>query len=715
MPRPHLRTALCLLGGALPAQVADWHRMPVFAGSSTMALAFDSRRERTVLFEGNGWGDVARTWEWVGAAWSLRRTTATPPPRAGFGLTWDPWRQRVVLFGGTTHHMYWLPGVLLADTWEYDGGDWQRRTPANSPPPQLVAWLGPDFANNRLLLCSLSPQPGAGTWHYDGATWTASATVPFPSNQAGLGSDPVRQRIVAVSVGTIWGQFPTNTTFEWDGNAWTQLVPAQNAPLGLHMAYVPSRGTCVLAAAGALWEWNGITWGTIATAPPPPLGYLAYDTTRGRLISVGTFANPNAHRYATAEWDGATWHSGAETETPNTEAETTWFDGNRGRVVAFPRTEPAWYEWDGAEWLRQRLPPGAGGSFVAFDAARNRAVALQWSLATNWTTVEWDGTNWSPPILASPPWRSPLVYHAGRGRVMTVCGASGLWEWDGLAWNALGPTTSAPWLSSNWFDLAYDATRNELVACTFELTSPPSTSTWNGITWTQHTPAATPTARIEFSLEYDPLRQRVVMFGGRNLLGPNSTWIHHGDLWEWDGASWSQRLLPHSPPARIAPALVFDPTRQELLMSGGMRIDPSTPLRFRDAWTLAADPAAMVVQLGPGCAATPFPPELLVSHPHPDAPAFTVDLTGALPSVPALFAFAFVGHRTALAGTCTSHVPNPVHLVFAVSNASGFASTHAAIPLAMLGTSFTVQAAALDPGSPLGVALTPGLRITIGR
>lgn len=709
VPRPLATSLAGLLPALLAAQSPGWHRLPLFAGSGQAKLAFDSRRERTVLFESRGWSGLARTWERVGGDWSLRRTATTPPPRSSFGLTFDPWRQRVVLFGGNTHHMPWLPGVLLGDTWEYDGHDWLRRTPAVSPPPQTVAWLGSDHANGRLLMCGLSSQPSAGTWHYDGATWTASASVPFPSNQAGLGSDPVRQRIVAVSIGTIWGQFQVSTTHEWDGVAWTQLAPGRSPPLGFALTYDPSRGTVLLQSAGALREWDGVAWTTVAATPPQFGGEsMTFDTTRGRAVMFGA---TKPYGRTTVEWDGASFHQDGDVDNCNAERESTWFDHNRGRVVSFPAGSASWFEWDGNRWHDYPVPAGGGGQWFAFDENRSRAVALQWSQGIGWRTAEWDGTSWTAPVASVLPCGGPMVYHAGRGRVLTVCGSSGIHEWDGINWTAV-PSTGAPGLSL-FYDLAYDAARNELVACAGNVWSRPRTFTWNGVTWTQHAPPTSPPAGIEFSMAYDVARQHVVLFGGRYKRWSGSAWGHHNGLWEWDGATWTERALAQRPPARINPGFVFDPVDQRLLLTGGMRIDPSTPLRFADVWSFG-DVTAAAVGLGPGCSASGYRLRLTASHPHPGAAAFTVDTDGAPPGAPVLLAYTFAPWRALLPGGCVSYAPAPDHVAFTVANASGFASSRAAIPPALAGAWFAVQAATPDPQGPLGVALSPGLRVTVG-
>ena len=665
------------------------------------------------MFESNGWSEVSRTWEWVGGAWSLRRTGATPVARRLFGLGYDPWRQRIVLFGGTTDQDHWLPGAWLHDTWEYDGERWTLRAPLASPPPQLVSWLGADHANNQLLMCGVSPQPGAPTWLYDGATWTASASLPFPSTAGGVATDPLRQRIVALSTQQFWGGGTVPATYEWDGTTWTQSTSAVHPPLSSCLAYDPSRATVVLHVAGTLWEWDGVAWSTV-NAPPTSAfecQAMAHDAGRGRLVMFGVTAG--YYDRSTLEWDGAVWHPHAATANPNAELDTTWFDPNRGRVVAFPSTESAWFEWDGNAWQRHSVPTGGGGFYFAFDEARSRTVALQWSQASGWQTAEWDGTTWSAPIALAPPSPGPLVYHAGRGRVMTVAGAAGIWEWDGVSWSGLGAATSAPWATS-FVDLAYDAARNELVACVGHVFSPPSTSTWDGVAWTQHAPATSPPPRVEFSLEYDPIRQRVVLFGGRDRLGPNNSWVYHGDLWEWDGTTWSERASIQQPAGRILAGLVFEPTNGELMLTGGMRADSSIP-RFTDVWLLDDEPTASVTRLGPGCGSGNNTPRLTPSHPYPTAPAFTLDVDGAPANSPTLLTFALAPRRAVVAGNCVSYVPSPYLVTLAVANGHGFASVGAAIPAGMIGRSFAVQAAILDPASSVGVALTEGIRITIGH
>ena len=65
-------------------------------------------------------------------------------------------------------------------------------------------------------------------------------------------------------------------------------------------------------------------------------------------------------------------------------------------------------------------------------------------------------------------------------------------------------------------------------------------------------------------MAYDANRERVVMFSGEV---PGSA--GEPDLWEWDGAKWTQIPLVAGPAPRIGPAMVYDPVRKVVLLYGG--------------------------------------------------------------------------------------------------------------------------------------------------
>jgi hypothetical protein len=91
-------------------------------------------------------------------------------------------------------------------------------------------------------------------------------------------------------------------------------------------------------------------------------------------------------------------------------------------------------------------------------------------------------------------------------------------------------------------------------------------------TWTQLSPSGTPpSARYEQSAVYDPVRDRMLVFGE-----PGST---SNELWELSLASpkWTQLTMAGGPPvARSAACMIYDPRRDRLVVFGGS-VSPGVP------------------------------------------------------------------------------------------------------------------------------------------
>lgn len=718
---PSLRIGAAMLALAVlpPAQTPDWHRLPALTGLATKRLAFDSFRERLVLFESSERGGVSRTWEWIGRSWSLRRPARTPPPRQGFAAGYDPFRARFVMFGGSTE---WYHGSRLADTWEYDGIDWVQRTPTASPPPQFGGWLGPDYASGRMLLCGgLSSPVPAGAWHYDGTSWTSVTPAPFYyHHSASLATHPGRARVVALVPQTI-GSTLVNSTHEWDGTVWQTIPTAQLPPprTGAAMTFVPARGTVVLHGGRSggpgwtyyrdTWEWNGTNWSALTVPAPIRMNHeFVHDPTRGETIVVGGLREDGPGT-DTLRWDGAGWQV-LDTGL-GWSGQPATFDPVRGTVVVLQW--PRGLEWDGARWSAMALPPTlAECTGLAYDVLRNRLVAIG-PLAGVPQTWERTGTVWSAPVPApSLTASSRLVWHGGRGRVLASCAGGGLREWDGTQWSAVPNSGGAP---CTFVAPVYDPARGELVVPNYSGTTL-QVHVWDGAAWTVRVPANSPPSRHADALGYDEARQRVVLFGGRNSNSglPNNQRFFD-DLWEWDGIDWSQRVLPTTPPGRESGGLVFDANRQQLLLIGGWRQEANGAwLSLSDLWALdSASPAAVAV-LGAGCGAGAPLQRIALAHAHPGAPAFSLDVHTAVPSAPCLLALGGPAAPVPLGAGCNWFLPAPQHVAFLLANATGFASAAAAIPLALQGFSFGAQAAVLSVAPP-GFGVTESVQITVGR
>jgi N-acetylneuraminic acid mutarotase len=94
--------------------------------------------------------------------------------------------------------------------------------------------------------------------------------------------------------------------------------------------------------------------------------------------------------------------------------------------------------------------------------------------------------------------------------------------------------------------------------------------------------AASPSARFESRMVWDTAIHRAVLFGGRTALDSGTkTSYELGDTWEWTGVRWIQRFLAHNPPVRGAHSMVFDSTRNRVVIFGGRQ----AKLNLNDTWS----------------------------------------------------------------------------------------------------------------------------------
>jgi hypothetical protein len=97
------------------------------------AMAYDPNTERAYLVDG-----VGVTWAFRDHAWKRVDTQGSPPARSGVATAYDPWRRRIIRFGGAE------AGVALGGLWELVGTTWQE-VPlyGASPPARPVPALAP--------------------------------------------------------------------------------------------------------------------------------------------------------------------------------------------------------------------------------------------------------------------------------------------------------------------------------------------------------------------------------------------------------------------------------------------------------------------------------------------------------------------------------------------------------------------------------------------
>jgi hypothetical protein len=560
------------------------------------AMAYDAARGRVVLFGGafGSTGFLADTWEWDGSSW-IERTPATSPPARGFhAMVYDSARARVVLFGG--RGPAGNPAGNLADTWEWDGSAWLRRTPGNSPHARSFHAMAYDSARARVVLFGGGgPSSYSGdTWEWDGSTWIERTTATRPESRRGhaMAYDSARGRVVLFGGGN--PTTPLADTWEWDGNSWTTPAASYPPPRTYHaMAYDSARGRVVMFGGaggsdplGDTWEWDGTYWVERSQAKSPLVRQfhsMAYDAARGRTVLFGGSTEISSLG-DTWEWDGSSW-VGRTPSPPARVRHAMTGTGAHGRVLVFGgsigsvRLSDTW-EWDDGVWIERASvsePPQRSLHAMAYDSARGRVVlfggqgASGSDLADTW---EWDGSTWidrSPLLAPSPRYLHGMAYDSTRGRVVLFggFGPSGFlgdtWEWDGSHWTERTSASSPPPRYDH--AMAYDSVRDRVVLFggAFGL-SLADTWEWDGSSWVERFGDPSPPARAGHTMVYDSARERVVLFGGRE---PGFQGLGLGDTWEWNGTEWSARPGASGPAARYAHAMAYDSARGLVVLFGG--------------------------------------------------------------------------------------------------------------------------------------------------
>jgi hypothetical protein len=155
-----------------------------------------------------------------------------------------------------------------------------------------------------------------------------------------------------------------------------------------------------------------------------------------------------------------------------------------------------------------------------------------------------------------------------------------MWIWNGEDWREIVPDGEVPAARID-HAMVYDEARGRVVlfgGTTYENEQLADTWEWDGARWQELTPAAEgPAPRFWHAMAYDAGRERVVLFGGTT-----DGIDYRGDTWEWDGEQWhdvSPRL--ETSPARASHAMAYDPVGERVLLFGG---DAGGFNRPEDTW-----------------------------------------------------------------------------------------------------------------------------------
>ncbi len=561
--------------GAGVWSVVDSARLP---GIVDPAIAFDAGRARTVLYGGAatssfkcfdvGYGvkcgadesDATATYEYDGATWSVKRLAGAPPPRLRASMAWSPALGKLVLFGGRAfgtigritdqalvdpHGPLFpenLAGDLLGDTWVYDGVSWDRVPTGSPPPPREGAQLVLDAARGVLVLVGghaaddlTGESDPLAIWEFDGVDWTKKLAAGDAGQPASIATrrgaaafyNPLRKRVTVMG-GTVKKlDFCTLS----DAQTTQQLTATQNDPAG----------RLALQATGCLggfvhdaWEWDG----------------AALTKTSDVVFGGDVGATPVFRQVAGATpWATA----GAAPDAGAGPAATTpllpyRYDGRRDHFALRTELERAHY-----------TPPTVdAGAPIAPTTTPTGAPAS--------------------PLFASRT-RPEMIFDPARG-VATFFAADAVYETDGATWTDRSPPRS-PFVSgaNDFLATTWDSAAQRIVAF-----DPRDASTWaltDGGGWTQLAAANPPSAwTVDPSIrtKRDFARAQFAAFAALQPQMPKMTFdrvrgrtvmLYRGATWEYDGAAWTQAVLPPTWSQCSAATLVeYDSARSRTVAFG---------------------------------------------------------------------------------------------------------------------------------------------------
>jgi N-acetylneuraminic acid mutarotase len=667
---------LLALAGAPAHAASEWgEKRPVLnnppaRSSHATAMGLNGR---VVLFGGSDTGRtntvLADTWEWDGTSWTNKTpaniTAANNPPARASHRMATGLNGRVVLFGGAANDS---SGNLafLADTWEWDGTSWTKKTPATSPPARsshamatgldgrVVLFGGSagfDSSNNRIRFND--------TWEWDGTNWTnkTPANPTFTTNPSARTAHAMATGLAGRVV--LFGGSNGNNlrdTWEWDGTSWTRKPDAANTAnnppqrashamatgLNGRVVMFAGQGDSLSGPLADTWEWDGSLW-----TNKTPATIDATNNPRARSVhAMAMGLNGRAVLFGGAgggtlddtwEWDGTSWTNKSPANLkaiPPGRDSHGMATGLNGRVVMFGGFSNTFsilgdtWEWDGTSWTKKTpatitatnspearfLPAmamGLNGRVVLFGGVAERS-GVDVSLADTW---EFDGTSWTKKTPATSPPNAGVMATGLNGRVVLYRGVQGApetWEWDGTNWENKTPATNSPPARSR---PAMATGLNGRVVL-FGGQSPgggalADTWEWDGTTWTNKTPATSPPARSSHAMAMG-LNGRVVLFGGFGTS--NGAGFRFNDTWEWDGTTWTNTTpatitAANNPPVRSSHAMATG-LNGRVVMFGGS----GSGSRFADTWEYFSNTSPTVASAIP---------DVVVNK---DAPNTTIDL-----------------------------------------------------------------------------------------
>ncbi len=521
------------------------------------AAIYDPDAGRVVVFGGNSAtsGYVNETWMLAPAGtmeWLRVSVDASAIPQRSYASAiHDPVGRRMIVFGGDLGGGSYPTADVCALSLVAPYA-WTVLAPAGDPGARMEHAAVYDPVRHRMIVFG-----GTDGYNLFDDVWTlslGSAPAWEPMSPAGsppparcLTSatyDPLRDRVIVIGGSAYAGGIQDDV---WalslaGAGTWTQLAPggAAPGPRAAHVAaYDPSGDRVVVYGGVSLTEYLDDAW-ALSLAGSPSWSQLApAGDPAPRLAFHAAAYDSHGDRLVAVGGIGVNGYPTCETWALSLGASPTWTrSGSPGFLERHTMT---------ADPERDRAIVFGG---VAIGTATNAVWSLALSGPVAWTPLAPAGT---PPAARS---NHSAVCDEPRDRLLAFGGDDGAWSVFGDVW-AL--SLGAP------------------------------------LAWTLLAPSGTPpAARASHTAVLDPVRERMIVFGGRTLSGARQ------DVWalSLSGAPAWSNLSPFGtpPPARWNHVAIYDPVGDRMIVHGG----ESSTQWFDDTWALGLSGTPAWTQLAPG-------------------------------------------------------------------------------------------------------------------
>jgi len=628
---------------------ATWNAVPPPTSRAYHSAIYDPVARRMLVFGGFDGGAQNDTWSLPlsgDPAWAKLRTDGSmPSARYSHSAIHDPVRNRMVIFGGfdgTRRND--VRALLLTET-----PTWTEIVPSIGPAPTGRQWHSAIYDPVRDRMVVFGGLDPSGVFRNDVWTLSLSGTPTWnelvPSGDLPAGRylhaaiyDPVRDRMLVMGGLNDNGGLGDTWALSLSGSpAWTEIAvtgpPGRSAAT---MIYDPVRDRALLF--GGFGGTGNDVWalslsGTVAWSELPAAGSLpparsnhtaTYDAQGDRMVVFGGLGFDGSHRsdsWALSLSGSPTWSQLTETGPAiSPTLPIAIYDPLRARMVVFRGgnavTDGVWAlslsgppSW--SRILAAGTPPPIRLQYAGvYDSQRDRMVifgggsdtwALAFSGTPTWTRLTPSGN--PPPAdfghsAIYDPVGDRMVIFGGQRLSQLYNGAWALAFANGPAWSDLAPITAAPTPRSG-HSAIYDAPRGRMVVFGGRDQTGYKNDVWaltlsGSMVWSAIVPdGGLPVARSQHAAIPDPLRDRMVVFGGSSDFG------HYNDTWALslsDHPAWRDLSPPSETPSpRRSAAAIYDAQSDRLLVFGGI-----LARHYNDTWSLdLALPPTLSVSLSP--------------------------------------------------------------------------------------------------------------------